>query len=154
MLPGAGSNRPRTRRRPTTARWVLACAWVLFALLLGISSLSSGSPGEVAHDGVSLRISADNSSSGTYGLCPSSGPTFLGVDWNCIAVLNLTVVSVMLGAVGIVAYVFRDSDAAELPSDSAEVPLTEEEWAEFRRRRRELIAEGRRSDATERDRPG
>ena len=94
-----------------------------------------------------------NSSGDPYGLCPSSGPVYLGVEWNCIAVLNLTVVCLLLGATGIIAYVFRDSDAAEFPDESAEIPLTEEEWAEEQARRRELMTGSPAPPPTERGDP-
>jgi len=91
------------------------------------------------------------SRSDSYAVCPSSGPTILGIEWNCIAELDLTVVLLMLAAVAIVAYVFWDDEAAELPGESSEVPLTEEDWAKVRHLRRTRL-EGREPDAA--DPPG
>ncbi|MGA8543588.1 MAG: hypothetical protein WB947_08670 [Thermoplasmata archaeon] len=68
-------------------------------------------------------------------LCPSAGPVILDVQWNCVAVLNLTEVALILASIGIIAYVFRDSDRAELPDEAAEVPVTAEEWEAYRRAR-------------------
>jgi hypothetical protein len=68
-------------------------------------------------------------------LCPSSGPTILGIQWNCVAILNLTEVGLILAGIGIVAYVFKDSDEAELPGWATEVPVTAEEEAEYQRDR-------------------
>lgn len=68
-------------------------------------------------------------------LCPSSGPTILGIQWNCVAILNLTEVGLILAGIGIVAYVFKDSDEAELPGEAAEVPVTVEEEEEYQRDR-------------------
>ena len=73
-------------------------------------------------------------------VCPSAGPTILGVEWDCVAVLNLTEIALILISVGIVAYVFKDSDRAELPGDSAEVPVTAEEWEAYRDARRQGIS--------------
>ena len=74
-------------------------------------------------------------SSTSGGLCASGGPVILGVDWNCVAVLNLTELLVILGSVGIVLYVFKDADRAELPGEAAEVPVTSAEWDAYRRAR-------------------
>jgi hypothetical protein len=120
---------------------------------VGVVGVAGGSYGRI-FDGASPVLATENSTGDpSYGLCPSSGPVYFGVEWNCIAVLNLTVVALLLGGIGIIAYVFRDSDAAELPGDSAEIPLTEEEWAEVQARRRELLAEEDASETTERSDP-
>jgi hypothetical protein len=92
----------------------------------GLWSAVSPSSGNNASNG------GDPSSSSASSLCPASGPTILGIQWNCVAILNLTEVVVILVALGIVAYVFRDSDKAELPGDAAEVPVTPEEELEYR----------------------
>jgi hypothetical protein len=52
-----------------------------------------------------------------------------------VAVLDLTELVLILASLGIVAYVFRDADQAELPGESAAVPITAEEWDAFRRAR-------------------
>lgn len=59
----------------------------------------------------------------------------LGIEWNCVAVLDLTELALILASIGIVAYVFRGADRAELPGDSTEVPVTAEEEAVYRRSR-------------------
>lgn len=74
-------------------------------------------------------------SSTSGGLCASGGPVILGVNWNCVAVLNLTELILILVSIGIVAYVFKDADRAELPGDSAQVPITATELEEYRRAR-------------------
>lgn len=72
----------------------------------------------------------------TWNLCPSpGGPKILGIEWDCVSVLNLTEVCLILVSIGIVAYVFRDSEWAELPGDSTEIAVTAEEWEEYRRQR-------------------
>lgn len=77
------------------------------------------------------------------GLCPSgSPPTVLGVEWNCVAVLDLTELVLMLVSIGIVAYVFKDSERAELPGESAEVPITAEEWEAYQAARRPRAPDG------------
>lgn len=151
----AGILRFRTRSPRTAAFRALGCTWVLLALVLGGPWPSDGGPGGLVHGGPPPMTAAQNSSTNPYGLCPSGGTEFLGVDWNCVALLNLTVVLLMLGAVGIIAYVFWNSDAAEFPGESAEVPLTDEEWAEEKARRRERMAEAEsaRSEASNRRGP-
>ncbi|MGP8071531.1 MAG: hypothetical protein ACLPZM_00135 [Thermoplasmata archaeon] len=79
---------------------------------------------------------SDPTSSASGDLCPGSGPVILGVEWTCVAVLDLTELLLILVSIGIVAYVFRGSDRAELPGDSAEVPMTAEEWEVFQRARK------------------
>jgi len=69
-------------------------------------------------------------------LCPSGGPTILGVEWNCVAILDLTELLLILASIGIIAYVFRDSDRAELPGEAEIVPVTAEEESEYRRARK------------------
>jgi len=121
-------------------------AWVLILLalaLLGVaSSPSTSSPGgrPVAGIGAVLPAAQNDSSSPSpsaagAALCPSSGPVILGIEWNCVAVLNLTELGLILASLGIVAYVFKDADRAELPGDCAEVPVTAEEWETYRRAR-------------------
>jgi hypothetical protein len=81
------------------------------------------------------NVSSGGGSSGSSAaaLCPSGGPVILGVEWNCVAVLNLTELALILASLGIVAYVFKDADRAELPGESTEVPITAAEWEAFRR---------------------
>ena len=119
------------------------------ALLVGALALAGiASPwaasvaGRAAAPGVAVGSSAaQNDSSGGSpsaagaALCPSAGPTILGVEWNCVAVLDLTELVLILASIGIVAYVFRDADQAELPGESAAVPITAEEWEAFRQAR-------------------
>jgi len=81
-------------------------------------------------------------SSASATLCPTSGPTILGIEWNCVAILNLTELALILASVGIVAYVFRDADRAELPGEAREVPVTAEEWDDYRRKRDQGIPYG------------
>lgn len=86
----------------------------------------------------------DPPSSAASALCPSAGPVILGVQWNCVAVLNLTELALILASVGIIAYVFKDSDQAELPGESAEVPVTAEELEAYRTERKLRRSSGRR----------
>ena len=78
---------------------------------------------------------AGNTSNTDSSLCPARGPVILGIDWNCVAVLDLTELALFFASIGIIAYVFRDSDQAELPGDSTEVPMTAEEEATYQRSR-------------------
>lgn len=73
-------------------------------------------------------------------MCPSAGPVILGVQWDCVAVLDLTEIVLMLVSIGLVAYIFKDSDQAELPGDSTDVPVTAEEWEAYRAARRQGIS--------------
>lgn len=95
--------------------------------------------GSPIHSGASSTPTAvgsgDLSGTNDQNLCPSSGPTILGIQWNCVAILNLTEVGLILAGIGIVAYVFKDSDEAELPGEASEVPVTAEEQDKYRRDR-------------------
>lgn len=113
--------------------------------LVGVASPVSSFPigGTLVHGATVSFPSAQNSSSGgdpsgssSTIVCPSAGPVILGVDWNCVAVLDLTELALILTSIGIVAYVFKESDRAELPGESAEVPITAEEWEAYRRARK------------------
>jgi len=140
---GGREHRPSVRL--TRVRAVRAFSvFVVVLVLLGIaSSLLALPQGILSSPRGSAALSVpQNGSSGSdppasaAGLCPSSGPVVLGVQWNCVAVLNLTELVLILTSIGIVAYVFKDADRAELPGDSAEVPITSEELAEYRRAKR------------------
>jgi len=118
---------------------VVSLSGGLGLLGLGSASVGHGSPPPVARgtsatdpNGTGGGDPPESSASAT--LCPSSGPTLLGIEWNCVAVLNLTELALILASVGIVAYVFKDGDRAELPGEAQEVPVTAEEWADYRRR--------------------
>ena len=108
-----------------------------------VLSLSFAAPGHLSVSGsTGTLVPSQNSSSGSDPpgsnsaiVCPSTGPVIVGVEWDCVAVLDLTEVALILVSIGIVAYVFRDSDQAELPGDSAEVPVTAEEWEAYREMR-------------------
>jgi hypothetical protein len=136
----------RARRNPAfTALWTggILLGLCLTALLANIADVSvgsgSGSPsilGVASAPASNSSSSGDPSGSSASNLCPSAGPTILGVQWNCVAVLNLTEVVLLLAALGIVLYVFRDSDRAELPGEASEVPVTPQEEEEFREDRK------------------
>ncbi|MFZ0698728.1 MAG: hypothetical protein WAN74_00815 [Thermoplasmata archaeon] len=133
------------------ARVLRALTLILCALaILGIASAAWSSPvGGISGSRaiVSLPSAQNDSSSGdpsgSGALCPSAGPVIIGIEWNCVAVLNLTELALILASIGIVAYVFKDADRAELPGDSAEVPVTLEEWEEYRRARKQGIPDDR-----------
>jgi len=134
---------PRSRRQ--SVRAVRAFAVLLVTLTSLAVALAASSGAVPVLSGPSLpvhHLSAQNESTGdppesatSGGLCPSGGPVILGINWNCVAVLNLTEIALILVSIGIVAYVFKDADRAELPGDSAEVPVTAEEWEAYRRSR-------------------
>lgn len=136
---------PRESARParaTRTRSFVLLAGVLMVLGL-VTSLAATPLGTAAFPRQTVALSLpQNGSSGddppasSAGLCPSGGPVILGVEWNCVAVLNLTELVLILVSIGIVAYVFKDADQAELPGDSAEVPITAEELVEYRRARK------------------
>jgi hypothetical protein len=120
----------------------LALLLVVMALLGVVSSLSVAPAGGPPAPRATAPLSfPQNGSSGgdppaaAVGLCPSGGPVILGVEWNCVAVLNLTELTLILATIGIVAYVFKDADRAELPGESADVPVTAAEWEEYRKAR-------------------
>jgi hypothetical protein len=132
-----------SRARATWVTRALPLLLVALALLGLAFSVPSPSVGHPSVPGVSESVpSAQNDSSGgdpsgsAAALCPSSGPVILGVEWNCVAVLNLTELALILASIGIVAYVFKDADRAELPGDSEEVPVTAGEWEAYRRARK------------------
>ena len=70
-------------------------------------------------------------------VCPSAGPVILGVQWDCVAVLDLTELVLIMVSIGLIAYVFKGSDEAELPGDSGEVPVTAVDWEAYRAARRQ-----------------
>ncbi len=120
---------------------VVLIATAIFAIAAPVGSLAVGGT-PVPRASLNL-VSPENGSSGgdpsgssASVLCPSAGPVILGVQWNCVAVLDLTELALILLSIGIVAFVFRDADRAELPGESAEVPVTAEEWAEYQRTRK------------------
>jgi hypothetical protein len=127
--------------RGARALAVLVGAFTLLGLALpsasGSSATWSGSTvSDAPHSAQNGSGGSDPPESSTSGgLCPSGGPVILGVNWNCVAVLNLTELALVLLSIGIVAYVFRDADRAELPGDSSEVPITSDELASYRRAR-------------------
>ena len=139
-----GSGRPHRSAAPVT-HGVFALALLLGVMLsLGVFSSLSLAPtaGPGAPRALAPLSSPQNGSSGgdppasAVGLCPSAGPVILGVEWDCVAVLNLTELVLILATIGIVAYVFRDADRAELPGESADVPVTAAEWEEYRKARK------------------
>ncbi|MGA8711163.1 MAG: hypothetical protein WB786_08065 [Thermoplasmata archaeon] len=134
------------RARGKSLRVVRALVFLVGALaLLGIAStVPSGSATATSGSDVPSTLHwAENGSGGSDppesstsgGLCPSGGPVILGVNWNCVAVLNMTELALILVSIGIIAYVFKDADRAELPGDSSEVPITAEELEAYRRAR-------------------
>lgn len=112
----------------------------MIALAVGIVILAVALPlGAQAGIGLSVGASPGNLP-GTLELrgvsnasCPS-GTTFtlgpLSVD--CFQVLNLAEVGALLTSIAISIYVYWGSDRAELPGDSAVVPVTSAEQEELR----------------------
>ena len=143
MGSGAGTARETRRVHPLQAAAIVVGLLAILGALLAISSVhslmvnSTSSP-SLAHpfEGNSSGGSDPTSSASASTLCPSGGPVFLGVEWNCVALLNATEVLLILASIGIVAYVFRDSDRAELPGEAAVVPVTAEEEQAYRDARR------------------
>ncbi len=135
---------PRTRARGSPA--IRALALVLVAVtVLGIAApVGSHSVGSSPDPRAVVALASpqngstggDPSGAGTSALCPSPGPVVLGIVWSCVAVLDLTELALILASIGIVAYVFKDADRAELPGECAEVPVTAEEWEAYRRARK------------------
>jgi len=132
--------------RPQRCRWLslIVVAVSLFASLgvvgIGLGPFGHGGPAQVtrwtaASDPNGSGGSDPPESSDAATLCPSPGPTYLGIEWNCVAILNLTELALILASIGIVAYVFKGADRAELPGEAREVPVTAEEWDDYRRRR-------------------
>ena len=129
------------RGRPRAATALLLGAVVLVGIAAPFGAASTGPAPSfrvIAAPGAAQNSSSDGdpTSSSASTLCPSAGPVFLGVQWNCVALLDLTEVLLILVSVGIVAYVFRGADRAELPGEAAEVPVTDEEWEEYRKARK------------------
>lgn len=139
-------NRRLARSPPARTRWL---AWGLL-LSLGLPAVvgvaadvaslperASPIPWDIDRSSVgNASGNGDPSGSNSHGLCPAAGPTILGIQWNCVAILNLTEVLLILAGIGIVAYVFRNSDRAELPGEAREVPVTVQEEEEYQTDRR------------------
>lgn len=133
---------PRARTFSTPALRTIPIVIVALALLgiafaglwaMGESiAVAGAAPAALSHDAGARSTSGANS----VNLCPSAGPTIVGIEWNCVAILNLTEVGLILAGIGLIAYIFRDADRAELPGEAREVPLTAEELGEYRRARR------------------
>jgi len=142
MRIGPKRRAPALSSRLALTRPLVVCALVILGITTAVAFLPVGgatalSPASASHPSLQNDSSSGSDpSSNPGGLCPSAGPVILGIDWNCVAVLNLTELSVFLVSIGIIAYVFRDSDTAELPGDSAEVPLTAAELEAYKRARR------------------
>ena len=123
------------RGRPLRSLLLAAVALSVLGFVASMAVPASGdSVGSLA-PGPTLGSTAPVGVSATD-LCTSGGPTILGVEWNCVAILNLTELALMLVSVGIVAWVFWDEEKAELPGESVAVPLTSEEWTRYREDRR------------------
>lgn len=139
--PGVRPSSSGPVRRRRLAGLLLGLAIVALAVAAGRAPTASAGP---THAAPSLGASGvpGTSRSDSYGLCPSAGPVYFGVEWNCIAELNLTLVLLILVSVGIIAYIYRDSDAAELPGESAIVPLSEGEWEAVLERRKARMESG------------
>ena len=133
--PGRGGpGRSRARSRPPA----IAGALLLLVVVAGPgSAVGLVSGGSIALPGTASTLAT--SPSDAYNLCPTAGPVVLGIEWNCIAELDLTMLVLMLGAIGIAWYIYWDADAAELPGESEEIPLTEEEWGAVRALREERL---------------
>ncbi len=139
-------NRRLARSPPahtTLLAWGLLLSLGLPAVVGVVADATSLPERAFTISGSAARLSVGNSSgdgdpsgSNSHGLCPSAGPTILGIQWNCVAILNLTEVLLILAGIGIVAYVFRHSDRAELPGEAREVPVTVEEEEEYQTDRR------------------
>jgi hypothetical protein len=70
--------------------------------------------------------------------CPAGSSLSWGsITLNCFQTLDLAEIGAILIGVGIAIYIYWDSDEAELPGDSAEVPVTVEEEIELARKRKE-----------------
>jgi hypothetical protein len=125
----------------TALAWVLLLSFCVLGSVGGLIPVASASENVPIHPTLSPfstnHVSSIDELSGSndQNLCPSSGPTILGIQWNCVAILNLTEVALILAGIGVVLYVFRDSDEAELPGEAAEVPVTAEEEEQYQRNR-------------------
>lgn len=136
----------RTRRRPALPTLLAAGLLICLCLLALVGSLADDSSGYergsppilvgTSGSGSNASAGGDPSGSSASSLCPTVGPTILGIQWNCVAVLNLTEVVLILAGIGIVVYVFKDSDQAELPGEATTVPVTPEEEEEYREDRK------------------
>lgn len=137
---------------PSLRRASLAFVVVIFFavpfLTGGSNIVSSTGSASVLGLGAEPGYASSNSA-----FCPSSGPVLLGIEWNCVAILNLTELGLLLASIGIVAYVFRDSEWAELPGEAAQVPITAEEWEAYREARERRISGGISSTNERDDRP-
>jgi len=140
---GKGSGRiPLERLAPRVRVAALSLLAVVFVTILVVGGSTAATAPPVAARASGLTPSENTTGGGdppesstSGGLCASGGPIILGINWNCVAVLNLTEVLLILASVGIVAYVFKDSDRAELPGEAVHVPVTVPEEETYQRDR-------------------
>ncbi len=120
---------------------VLPLGLLLFAAL--VPTHLAGTPDLVA-GGSTTALTAANSSassdpSSSSITCPVDTNITLGsVTLNCFQSLDLAEVGAILIGVAITVYIYWDSDRAELPGDSSEVPVTSAEEVELMEKRRKL----------------
>lgn len=106
-----------------------------FSLALLMTLLVSGASAPVLHFAPhATSLSGDSSISCPVGTNITLGPWTL----NCFQSLDLSEVAAILIGVAIAVYIYWDSDRAELPGDSGEVPVTSEQEVEFMEKRRKL----------------
>ncbi len=110
----------------------------LLLLLLPGSLPSFALPGTPSAFVLSGANSSAPSSSTPAITCPVGTDISLGpVTLNCFQSLDLSEVGAILIGVAIAVYIYWDSDKAELPGDSSEVPVTAEEEKEMYEKRKE-----------------
>ena len=125
-------------RYPGVALFLVATILLSVPIVSAIATVHEPSIGSLrlaASGGTNNSSVGKDPSSNSVALCPSAGPLLLGIRWSCVAILNLTELGLILATVGIIAYVFRDSDKAELPGEASEIPVTAEEQEEYRQGR-------------------
>lgn len=127
-------------RRSTTLGLTLLLSAVALAGL-AIPSFVTLSPGTPPPHPATGRIVQGGSFGDTQVACPTGSSLSWGpVTLNCFQTLDLAEIGAILIGVGIAIWIYWDSDEAELPGDSREVPVTSEEEYEFaQRRKREAL---------------
>ena len=126
-----------------TRRLWLALPLGLLLLAALVPAHLAGTP-DLAAGGSTTALTAANSSassdpSSSSITCPVDTNITLGsVTLNCFQSLDLAEVGAILIGVAITVYIYWDSDRAELPGDSSEVPVTSAEEVELMEKRRKL----------------
>lgn len=112
---------------------------LLFGSFVLLSTPVSAPGAEIpALHSVSLPQNSSSSSASSGGVtCPSGSTLTWGpISLNCFQSLDLTEVAALLIGIVIAVYIYWNSDKAELPGDSVDIPVTAEEEVAVEQRKK------------------